>query len=120
MDVDLQHHNSLSLSSFNTNSSPLVSNRNTPNFQGPERVQEAELERVKEAEMPYHTAGNFIMNPLAPPFVPRQEGQMIQGGQPGWGGQPGMLSLSLEHCRGTVSDTSNSNDGPQPVHLGIS
>ena len=97
--VHPQHHTSLStsLSLFDTTSSPSVSNRNTPTFQG--------LEPIEEDEMTYNTAGNFIMNPLAPTFVPRQEGQMSQGGQLNQGGQPnrgdqqGMLSLSLAHCR---------------------
>ena len=115
IDVDLQHPSSLStsLSSFHTTSSPLVSNRNIPTFQG--------LEPVEEDEMPYDTAGKFIMNPLAPAFVPRQEGQMVQGGQLGQGGQQqSMLSLSLEHCIVTVSDPFDSNDGAQPVRLGVS
>ena len=121
IDVDPQHHisSSTSLSFLHTTSSPLVSNRNTHTFQGLEPIEEVD-------DMPYDTAGNFIMNPLAPPFVPRQEGQMVQGGQLGQGGQPsrgrqqGMLLLSLEHPMGTVSDPFDSKDGPQPVQLGVS
>ena len=112
INVHPQHHTSLStsLSLFDTTSSPLASNRNTPTVQG--------LKPIEEDEVTYNIAGNFIMNPLAPTFVPRQEGQISQGGQLNQGGQPsrgdqqGMLSLSLEHCRGTVSDPFDSKDGP--------
>ena len=82
-------------SPFHTTSPPLVSNRNTHPFQA--------LEPIEEDEMPDDAARKFIMSPLAPPFVPRQEGQVIQRGQLGQGGQPsqrgqqGILSLSLEH-----------------------
>ena len=57
--------------------------------------------------MPYDAAGKFIMNPLAPAFVPRRQGQMIQGGQggqPGEGGQHGMLLLSFGALYGAVSE----------------
>ena len=115
IDLNPQHHSSLSTSpsSFHTTSSPLISNRNTHTFQG--------LEPIEEDEVPYNNAGNFILNPLAPAFVPRQESQMVQsnqlgeGGQPSQGDQQGMLSLSLEHGIGTVSDRFDSNGGPQPV-----
>ena len=98
IDSGPQHPSSLStsLSSSHTTSPPLISNRNTHTFQA--------LEPIEEDEMSCDAAGNFIMNPLAPAFVPRQEGQMIQRGQPSQGGQQGMLSLSLEHCVGTVSE----------------
>lgn len=120
IDVDRQHYTSLStsLSSFHNTSSPISSNRNTQTFQS--------RESIGEDKTPYDTARNFIMNPLAPAFVPRQEGQLVQGSQPAQGGQPsqggqlGMLSLSLEHCRGTVSDPFYSNDRPQPVRPGAS
>lgn len=82
-----------SQSSFHSTSSPDVSNRHIHTFQG--------LEPIEEDEMPYDADGNFIMNPLAPPFVPRWEGRWGQGGQLGQGDQPsqgdqqGMLSLSF-------------------------
>ena len=81
IDVDPQQESSLPTSpSSNNTTSPLISYRTTDTHQG--------LEPIKEDEMPYDPFGNFIMNPLAPVFVPRQGGQPSQGGQLGQGSQP--------------------------------
>lgn len=68
IDVDPQQQQFFStLPPFN-NTSPLVPNRNNNKHQG--------LAPIKEDEMPYDASGNFIMNPEAPVFVPRQPGML--------------------------------------------
>ncbi len=75
IDHDSQQKTFLSSSLPLNNTSPVVSNRTTDTHQALAPIEEND-------EMPYDPSGNFIMNPEAPVFVPRQTGA-----------RPGMLTL---------------------------
>ena len=98
IDVNPQHQTflSFSLPSFSfpfTNNSPLVFN--------PNRNFHQEIEPIKKDEMPHDSFGNFIMNPKAPIFVPRQQGQLGHLGSRGLEDQPGILPLPRTELQGT-------------------
>ena len=76
IDVDLQQHSLSTSLPFNITSSS-VSNRNIDTHQG--------LAPIEEDEMPYDLFGNFIMNPEAPVFVPRQPRMLPLSWRTVWG-----------------------------------
>ena len=78
IDVDPQQQHLLSTSLPFNNTSLLVPNPKIDTHQG--------LAPIKEDEMPYDPSGNFIMNPEAPVFVPRQPGMLPLSWSTVWGG----------------------------------
>lgn len=107
IDVDPQHQPPFSSLPTSppptiTTTSPAVSNRTTNSHQA--------LDPIEEDEMPYDAFGNFVMNPLAPVFVPRQGGQPSGGGQLGQGSEPalggrlGGMLLRLARALGIATD----------------